>query len=76
MKCSLIGAENAHVDHSGEDCEPEHVKFETSSAWLAANQSNFYAKAAPGYKQVAPTGQFQSPLFDKIEKHIPMPMID
>ena len=39
-------------------------------------QSTFYAKAAPGYKQVAPTGQFQSPPFDKIEKAYPIPMID
>ena len=61
MKCSLIGAENAHVDHNGEYCEPEHVKFGTSSAWLAADQSTIYAKAAHGYKQVAPLWQFQSP---------------
>ena len=56
MKCSLIGAENAHIDHGGEYCEPEHEEFETSSAWLAADQSTFYAKAAPWLQTGCPSG--------------------
>ena len=57
----MIGAENVHVDQGVEYCEPEHGKFDTTRAWLAEGQSTFIPSLRPGYKQVAPIGQFKSP---------------